>query len=143
MTQFPRLGAIAMVMKDAQVCLVRRRNPPDAGLWGYPGGRVEPGETALAAAARELRQETGLVARPVRYLTCHDVIARDGDGVLLYHYLLAAVLCAYEFGHPCAADDALEAAWVAIDDVLERRLPMSREVDRALRLALTGESWSN
>lgn len=136
--QFPRLGAVAILLKDAEVCLVRRRNPPDAGLWGYPGGRVEPGETALAAAARELLEETSIVAQPVRYLTCHDVIVRDEGGALLHHYLLAAVLCAYESGRPCPSDDVSEAAWVTIEDVLQHRLPMSREVDTALRLALRG-----
>lgn len=136
MTQFPRLGAIAILIKDGEVCLVRRRNPPDAGLWGYPGGRVESGETALAAAARELREETGIIAHPVRYVTCHDVIVRDDEGGLLHHYLLAAVLCTYASGRPCPADDVSEAAWVAIEDVLDRRLPMSREVDTTLRLAL-------
>lgn len=136
MSPFPRLGAIAIVVKDAKVCLVRRHNAPDAGLWGYPGGRVEPGETALAAAVRELREETGLVARAVRYLTCHDVIERDDTGTLRHHYLLAAVLCIHEAGEPCPADDVSDAAWVAIEDVFEQRLPMSRDVQTALRLAL-------
>ncbi len=39
--------------------LVRRANPPDAGLWGFPGGKIEFGETVKDAAMRELREETG------------------------------------------------------------------------------------
>ncbi|MGV6850187.1 MAG: NUDIX domain-containing protein, partial [Marinibacterium sp.] len=69
---FPRLGALAVVLRDGHVLLARRANPPDAGLWGFPGGHVEPGETGLAAAVRELAEETGVIARPVDYLTNID-----------------------------------------------------------------------
>jgi 8-oxo-dGTP diphosphatase len=56
----PCAGAI--VRDDAgRLLLVRRRNPPAAGAWSLPGGRIEPGETAAEAAAREVREETGLV----------------------------------------------------------------------------------
>lgn len=116
--------------------LVQRKNPPDAGLWGFPGGHVEPGETALDAAARELTEETGVRARPRRYLDNVDVILRDPDGALRYHFLLAGVLCDYLDGQPVAADDALAAAWQPIDDVLSRRLPLSQHVDDLLRIAM-------
>ena len=65
MTRRPLLGAIAVVVQDGHVLLARRRKEPDAGLWGYPGGHVELGETALAAAARELLEETGVTADKV------------------------------------------------------------------------------
>ncbi|XQZ55867.1 NUDIX domain-containing protein [Paracoccus yeei] len=121
-----------------RVLLVQRRNPPDAGLWGFPGGHVEPGETALAAAARELHEETGLTARPLCYIDNIDVIERGADGALRFHFLLAAVLCE-PLGParaPLAADDAFDAAWVPLADLRAGRLPLSARVlatlDRAL-----------
>ncbi|AUH32476.1 NUDIX hydrolase [Paracoccus tegillarcae] len=134
---FPKLAALAVTLVDDQVLLVRRRNPPDAGLWGFPGGHVEPGETALAAAIRELAEETGVIARAVGYLDNVDVIIRDPSGGLSHHFLLAAVFCDYVSGDPVAGDDALEAAWIAVTDVLAGRVAISASVDQLLRRALT------
>jgi ADP-ribose pyrophosphatase YjhB (NUDIX family) len=87
----PKVAALAVVLHDNHVLLVRRKNPPDAGLWGFPGGHIELGETGLSAAVRELAEETSVVAVPQRYLTNLDIIEKDGDGVIKHHYLLAAV----------------------------------------------------
>ncbi|WP_340138255.1 NUDIX domain-containing protein, partial [Stenotrophomonas maltophilia] len=41
----PIPATIAVVLRDDQVLLGRRANPPDAGRWGFPGGKIERGET--------------------------------------------------------------------------------------------------
>lgn len=132
----PKLAALAVCLSDDRVLLAQRRNPPDAGLWGFPGGHVEPGETALAAAARELTEETGVIARPRAYLDNIDLILHGPDGALQYHFLLAGVLCDYVSGDPTAADDALDARWWPVADVLEGRLPLSASVADLLRRAI-------
>lgn len=137
MTTFPRLAALAVVLRDDQVLLVRRRNEPDAGLWGFPGGHVEFGETASDAATRELREETGVIALPIRYLTNVDIILRGEAGEIMYHFLLAAVLCRYVSGNPAADDDVSDAAWRNVEDVLVGRMACSKHVDTVLRMAMT------
>lgn len=136
MSRLPRLGAIAVVVRDREILLIRRGKAPDAGLWGFPGGHVEPGETGLAAAARELREETGICAVPVAYLTNIDLLQYRPDGGLATQYLLAAVLCDYRGGTPRAADDAIDTAWVAIDDLRAGLLPTSARVGELAELAL-------
>jgi len=135
MTKAPKLAALAVMVHADQVLLVRRKNEPDAGLWGFPGGHVDFGETALAAAARELREETSVVGRPLHYLTNVDVIIKDECGCVQFHFLLAAVLCEYLSGEPTADDDVSEAAWVPINDVLIRQIACSEHVDDVIRMA--------
>ncbi|NLC52477.1 MAG: NUDIX domain-containing protein [Firmicutes bacterium] len=48
-----------VVFKDERIVSLRRKN----GVWLMPKGHVEPGETLEQAAVREVREETGLVAR--------------------------------------------------------------------------------
>lgn len=107
----PGPGAIAVVFHEGRFLLVKRKKAPNARTWGFPGGRVEPGETALAAAERELAEETGVTGKAERYLTNIDVITRDDSGEVRFHYLLAVVICAYQGGTPVAADDVSDAGW--------------------------------
>lgn len=131
----PVLGALAVVTRGDHVLLVQRANPPDQGLWGYPGGKVEWGETVAQAAVRELREETGIAGRADKVIGTCDLIA-PGAGRAAHHYFLVGVRCHYDGGTACAADDAAAAAWMPIDDVLRRALPMSADVDTLLHLAL-------
>ena len=60
------VGASVIVENGAGEILLQRRT--DNGLWGYAGGSVEPGERTETAAARELREETGLIAEELELL---------------------------------------------------------------------------
>ena len=132
----PVLGAIAVVCHQGQVILIQRGKDPRAGMWGFPGGHVEYGETGMQAAARELLEETGVVARPRSYLTNIDVIARDDTNAVRAHYLLTAVLCDYVSGHPVAADDAAQAGWYAVDGLEDAGLDLLDQVVDVARVAL-------
>lgn len=131
----PVLGAIAVVLKEDQVILVQRGKAPSKGMWGFPGGHVELGETAMQAAERELLEETGVSAQALCYLTNIDVVTRDAAGDVQRHYLLAAVLCDYVGGDPNARDDADDARWMAIDDIRHSGLPVLDQVADVAELA--------
>jgi 8-oxo-dGTP diphosphatase len=50
--------AVALVDRERRVLAARRTSPPAyAGMWEFPGGKVEPGEDELAALERECREE--------------------------------------------------------------------------------------
>jgi 8-oxo-dGTP diphosphatase len=128
----PIAAAIAVVLRGARLLLVRRSHKPDAGRWGFPGGKIEPGETVIAAALRELAEETGVSAEPVEVLTALDVIRRDG--AVLHHYVLIAVLCRWRHGEGAAASDAEEIGW--FDLAALRRGETSADVERVAVMAL-------
>ena len=136
MTQAPVPAALAVLAQAGQVLLVRRANPPDQGLWGFPGGRIERGETVFAAAERELAEETGLAATAVRLLDALDLLDRAPDGTLRHHFILLAVLCTFRSGRLRAADDALEARWFDGDGLQDKDDRLSRNVSRLARAAL-------
>ena len=136
-TPTPRLAALAVVVRDGRVLLVRRRNEPDAGLWGFPGGHVEPGETCAECARREAAEETGVVV-PRGLLTNVEVVRRGGPRAPGFHFVLVAVGCDYVSGEPEAADDVLEARRVAVADVPAGRLALSRHVETLVSPAVAG-----
>lgn len=130
----PVVAVLAVVLRGGQVLLVQRANSPDAGLWGFPGGKVEFGEALLDAAARELFEETGVTATPSQVFDAVDALDRPEGGALRRHFVLVAVLCAWQGGEPVAADDAADARWVALAD-LETALPLSKDVAAMARRA--------
>ena len=131
----PIPAVIAVVVHDGQALLVRRANPPDAGLWGFPGGKIEFGETVKAAATRELLEETGIHGEAQEILTTLDILVRDLSGNVQQHYILIAVQCQWISGLPVAGDDALEARWFPVADLDPDKLPMSADVDVIARRA--------
>ena len=94
---------------EGRLLVVRRRNPPGAGRWSVPGGRVEPGESDEAALAREVLEETGLDVVVGRRLGTVDLDGEDGSTVLEAHDHLCTPVGDTT---PRAGDDATEARWV-------------------------------
>ena len=123
-------AVLAVVVRGHQVALVRRANDPDRGKWGFPGGKVERGETLSAATERELREETGIIARTGRLLATLDVIGAA------HHYILIAHRCDWVSGEPVAGDDADEARWFDIDTLPAMGEELSVHVIAILRLAM-------
>lgn len=63
-------------MRDGRVLAARRTEPPElAGLWEFPGGKVEPGESPEQALVREIREELGVTVRLDRWLDLEVDIA--------------------------------------------------------------------
>jgi 8-oxo-dGTP diphosphatase len=89
-------------MEDGGIVLVRRKHPPPG--WALPGGFVEAGESAAAAARRELREETGLDVELTELFHVYADPARDPRGPTL-----GVVFLGRARGTPAGADDAAEA----------------------------------
>jgi 8-oxo-dGTP diphosphatase len=59
----------AAIVRDGRVLAARRTEPPElAGLWEFPGGKVEPGEAPEQAVVREIAEELGVTVRLEHWL---------------------------------------------------------------------------
>lgn len=113
----PVVGVGAVIVRDGQVLLVRRANPPLQGEWSLPGGALEVGEKLRDGIAREVKEETGLEVEVGPVLDVVDSIFPDGDGRTQYHYVLIDYLCHLRSGTPAAASDASELRWARPDEL--------------------------
>lgn len=114
---WPRCGASAAIFRNDEVLLIERAKGALKGRWSLPGGHVEPGETAKAAALREVREETGVEAEICGLVDIHEVILRGPDDGLVAHYLIAVHHGRWRAGEPVAGSDAAVARFVQIENV--------------------------
>ena len=107
----PCVGVVCL--RGDAVLLIRRGRPPKQGEWSLPGGRIEPGERAIDAALRELREETGVEAEITGLIDVVDGLFPEAGR----HYVLIDYAARWLAGEAVPGDDALEARFVPLDRV--------------------------
>jgi len=120
----PKLGVSTLVRDTGRVLLVRRGNAPFRDTWSLPGGHVEHGERLAEAAAREVREETGIAVTELRRIDIAEVITGED------HYVLI-VFAANGQGEPRAASDAADARWFVPAEI--DGLPMNADTRALIR----------
>jgi ADP-ribose pyrophosphatase YjhB (NUDIX family) len=113
----PVVGVGAVVWRGDRLLLIRRGRPPRLGQWSLPGGGQQLGETLSEAVAREVREETSLELASIRLITTVDLIERDHEGRVQFHYTLIDFTAEAEVGEPIAGDDAVDVAWFRPDQL--------------------------
>jgi 8-oxo-dGTP diphosphatase len=120
----------AAVLRDGRVLASRRTEPPRlAGLWEFPGGKVEPGEQDVEALVRELREELQVEVEVGDRL--------GGDLPIGATAVLRVYVCRLLSGEPAlvdhdehrwlGADDLLDVPWIPVD------LPLVEQLRALLR----------
>lgn len=116
---FPQVAVGAIVIKDGKVLLVKRGNPPGKGLWAIPGGRVRVGETLKEATEREIKEETGIIIRAKNPIYPFDIILKDSEGRVQFHYVILDFMGDYITGKVTPGDDVNDARWFSAHEIME------------------------
>jgi ADP-ribose pyrophosphatase YjhB (NUDIX family) len=110
----PCVGAV-IFDSDERICLVRRANEPARGMWSFPGGRVEPDESAQDAIIREVMEETGLHVTIDRELGPALRPAPEGGTFNIREFLMHT----RDRLPVRPGDDATDAGFFSLDEIRE------------------------
>jgi A/G-specific adenine glycosylase len=127
----PHYPVVAAVIRDHDQVLIDQRRAGDlmGGMWEFPGGKVEQGESLADAIVREIREELGLVIRVVRFLNVYE------HAYTHFSVKVHAIECEIITGEPQALEsDAI--AWVPVSRLDD--FPMGK-VDRLISRELQAD----
>jgi len=115
MTAIVLVSAAALVDADGRVLLARRpEGKPMAGLWEFPGGKVEDGETPEAALVRELDEELGVRT----WDSCLSPFGFASYSYESFHLLMPLFVCRKWTGAPVAREGQT-LAWARPETLLD------------------------
>jgi 8-oxo-dGTP diphosphatase len=117
------VAACALVDPDRRVLIAQRpEGKPMAGLWEFPGGKVEPGETPEDTIIRELDEELGVkVTKP-----CLAPLTFSSHNYLEFHILLPLFVCRRWEGTPTPRESQA-IKWVRANRLRDYKMPAADE----------------
>ena len=129
----PIVGVGVVVWHCDRVLLVRRGKAPRSGQWSLPGGAQQLGETVAEAARREVKEEVGLDVALGDIVATVDLIERDPQDRVRYHYTLVDFVAEAASAALRPGSDAADARWFTITET--EALGLWSETIRVIKLA--------
>ncbi len=94
MSDRPKVGLGVIVVKDGKILLGKRKNAHGEGAWCYPGGHLEYGESWEDCARREVREETSIEIKNLRFgIVTNDIFEQEQK-----HYIAICMVADFAFG---------------------------------------------
>jgi 8-oxo-dGTP diphosphatase len=109
-------ATLLFVVRGREILLILKKRGLGAGKINGPGGRLEPGETPLACAIREVQEELGVTPLDVR--ACGDLRFQFLDGLSIHGSVFCAADCE---GEPRETDEAVPL-WTPVDAIPYERM---------------------
>lgn len=141
--------AVALIDKQGRVLMQQRDfAAAHGGLWEFPGGKVDPGESPEDAAVRELAEELGIVLtvdalEPVTFASGWTVAAEQGGKGPVRPLVILLYACRSWNGTPQALE-AADLAWTAPQKIADLSMPpLDYPLARALGRHLFGSVADN
>ena len=111
--------AAALIDASGRVLIAQRPEGKSmAGLWEFPGGKTEAGETPEYSLMRELEEELGIETRPC----CFSPIGFTSHSYEAFHLLMPLFVCRVWKGAPQALEHQ-DLRWVAPQDLYDYPMP--------------------
>ena len=113
-------AASGLVYKDGRVLLVKS---PRRG-WEFPGGMVEQGETLTDGLRREIFEESGINAEPVRFVGVYQRLTQREaygiyEGQMIPPVINFTFICRYVSGTETVSDESTEVGWFTEEEARE------------------------
>jgi 8-oxo-dGTP diphosphatase len=122
------VAACALIDADGRVLLAKRPpGRPLAGLWEFPGGKVEPGETPEAALIRELEEELAIAVAP----KCLAAFTFASHSYEAFHLLMPLYVCRTWDGE-VRPQQGQEITWVRAAKLADYAMPPADEPLKAM-----------
>ena len=113
------VSAVALIDRDGRVLLAQRpEGKAMAGLWEFPGGKVEPGETPEAALIRELHEELGIET----WQSCLAPLTFASHSYDSFHLLMPLFACRKWQGTP-QPREGQRLAWARAQQLRDFPMP--------------------
>ncbi|WP_344843338.1 8-oxo-dGTP diphosphatase MutT [Celeribacter arenosi] len=113
------VSAVALVDTDGRILLAQRpAGKSMAGLWEFPGGKVEPGETPEAALVRELHEELGIET----WNSCLSPLTFASHAYADFHLLMPLFVCRKWNGTP-VPKEGQTLAWARVNELRDYEMP--------------------
>ena len=119
--QRPYLAVSAAIVRKGKLLVVRRARKPAQGLYTFPGGGIEAGETLHEAVTREVREETALTIEPVALAGHREAIMRDAQGRVERHFVILCFASRWLAGEPKLNEELDDARWVTLAELASLR----------------------
>ena len=120
---YPIPGVGAIIVGKQGLLLIRRDKDPAKGLWSIPGGVVEVGETQVQAIHREVAEETGIQVEVIEMIGTYDLILKDSQNRIKYHYVLIHYLTRALSSTIRPESPDGEIQWFKIDQLPDNEIP--------------------
>lgn len=103
------------IMKNNEALIIKENKPSVNNKWNFPSGHIELGEDILAAACREVKEETGFDVKLTKTTGIYNFISSTHHQVILFHFVGEIIGGSLRLEEA----DIIDSKWITITDLMK------------------------